>query len=181
MLLDLDDFKRVNDTHGHQTGDMVLRAVAGCLRAHCRAGDEPARYGGEELAVVLADTELRHAAQLAERLREAVAALALVGPDEEPLPITVSVGVATLRETAPTKAALIAAADAALYDAKASGKNRVCLAPLRPAGAGGDASAAAAVRRGRPRRRAGPRPARAASSSCTTSRRSRSRIAASWV
>jgi diguanylate cyclase (GGDEF)-like protein len=137
ILLDLDDFKRVNDTYGHQTGDMVLRAVAGCLRAHCRTSDEPARYGGEELAVVLGDTELRHAGQLAERLREAVAALALVGPTDDPLRITVSVGVATLREAVPTKAALIAAADAALYQAKTSGKDRVCLAPVRPAADGG--------------------------------------------
>jgi EAL domain-containing protein (putative c-di-GMP-specific phosphodiesterase class I) len=96
--------------------------------------------------VVLGDTELRHAAQLAERLREAVAALVLVGPDEEPLPVTVSVGVATLRETAPTKAALIAAADAALYDAKTSGKNRVCLAPLRPSDPIGDTLKDAAAR-----------------------------------
>jgi diguanylate cyclase (GGDEF)-like protein len=132
LLLDLDDFKRINDTHGHLTGDMVLRAVAGCLRAHCRATDEPARYGGEELAVVLGDTERRHAAQLAERLREAVANVVVVGPDGEPLPITVSVGVATLSATAATKAALIAAADMALYQAKAQGKDRVCLAPLDP-------------------------------------------------
>ena len=148
LLLDLDDFKRINDSYGHQTGDMVLRAVAGCLRAHCRTSDEPARYGGEELAVVLGDTELRHAGQLAERLREAIAALALVGPTDDALPVTASVGVATLREAVPTKAALIAAADAALYEAKTSGKDRVCLAPVHTTPVDGDAEGEAMVREG---------------------------------
>jgi diguanylate cyclase (GGDEF)-like protein len=146
LLLDLDNFKSINDTHGHQTGDMVLRAVAGCLRAHCRVGDEPARYGGEELAVVVADTDLEHAAELAERLRHAVEQLALFAPGDVPLPVTVSIGVATLRETAPTKTALIAAADAALYEAKLAGKNRVHRATTRVAagaGSGGEGSAAA--------------------------------------
>jgi len=131
VLFDLDDFKAINDSYGHQTGDMVLRAVARCLRAHCRAGDEPARYGGEELAVVLADTDLEHAVQLAERLRIEVEALELTAPGDVPLKVTVSAGVATQRETAPTKAALIAAADAALYDAKQAGKNRVQRAAAR--------------------------------------------------
>jgi diguanylate cyclase (GGDEF)-like protein len=147
ILLDLDNFKRINDTHGHQTGDMVLRAVAGCLREGCRVGDEPARYGGEELAVVLADTDLEHAAALAERLRMAVEQLTLVAPGDVPLRVTVSVGVATLRETAPTKTALIAATDAALYEAKIAGKNRVHRAAARiPAAtaAGGNGFVAAA-------------------------------------
>jgi diguanylate cyclase (GGDEF)-like protein len=125
VLLDLDDFKLVNDTHGHQTGDMVLRAVADCLRGHCRTADAPARYGGEELALVLADTDAEEAAQLAERVRAGVASLALCDPAGRPLPVTVSVGVAGLGDTVATKAALIAAADAALYAAKAAGKNRV--------------------------------------------------------
>ena len=76
-LLDIDDFKQVNDTHGHQQGDEVLAAVASVVRDHSRDIDEPARYGGEELAVVLPQTDLEGAAQLAERMREAVERLRL--------------------------------------------------------------------------------------------------------
>ena len=125
VLLDLDHFKLVNDIHGHQTGDKVLRAVGRRLRAECRASDEPARYGGEELAVVLGDTTLERAAALAERFRGAIASLDLTGPEGERLAVTVSVGVAVLGDDTPSSAALIAAADAALYDAKLNGRNRV--------------------------------------------------------
>ena len=128
LLLDLDDFKDINDTYGHQTGDRVLRAVGRLLQRHCRAKDEPARYGGEELVILLPDTDLDHAAQLAERLRREVETLRLHGPFGEPLSVTASFGVASADSEAPDKAALIAAADSALYEAKMSGKNRVCTA-----------------------------------------------------
>ena len=135
LLLDLDDFKQVNDTHGHQIGDAVLAAVGRCLRNECRATDEPARYGGEELAVALSDTTLCEAAELAERLRREVRALALRGPAGEALQVTVSAGVASLDGDIATRADLVAAADGALYAAKAAGKDRVAIArtPVRPA------------------------------------------------
>jgi diguanylate cyclase (GGDEF)-like protein len=126
LLLDLDDFKQINDLHGHQTGDAVLRAVGRCLYQECRVADEPARYGGEELAVLLAEVDEDQAVQLGERLREEIAALALTTADGDPLQVTVSVGVASLGGHVQTKESLLRAADAALYHAKAQCKNRVC-------------------------------------------------------
>src|SRR3954453_9830660 len=147
VLFDLDNFKRVNDTHGHQTGDMVLRAVAQCLRAAAGPADEVARYGGEELAIVLSDTGLDRAHRMADDMRAHIEALSLRTPDEAPLLVTVSGGVATLGSGAPTSTALIAAADEALYEAKAAGKNRICMAAPRvhakPVAAGSGAIAEA--------------------------------------
>ena len=126
VMLDIDDFKQVNDTYGHQQGDEVLAAVASVLRDHSRDIDEPARYGGEELAVVLPQTDAKGAAQLAERIREAVERMPVApvsGNDR--LSITASFGVASIPDSAADKESLIAAADAALYRAKRAGKNRV--------------------------------------------------------
>jgi diguanylate cyclase (GGDEF)-like protein len=127
VLLDIDDFKAVNDTYGHQQGDIVLREVAKILRASSREIDEPARYGGEELAVVLPGTDLEGARLLAERVREGVEALRLpiLGDEEaEPLRITASFGAASLPASAEDVRGLVAAADEALYQAKRAGKNR---------------------------------------------------------
>jgi diguanylate cyclase (GGDEF)-like protein len=129
ILLDIDDFKAINDRHGHLTGDRVLRALGRCLREVCRATDEPARYGGEELAIIV-HGDLEAAAALAERLRTAIAELPLVGPDAEPLALTASCGVAGLGAAAPDASALIEAADGALYRAKHEGKNCVRTAAL---------------------------------------------------
>ncbi len=123
VLLDIDDFKAVNDQFGHQEGDAVLRAVGRAVRGACRRTDEPARYGGEELAVVLPDTDGEGAYVLAEELRSVVGRLHLQ-PDGPARPVTVSVGVATLAGDTQTPRGLISAADAALYDAKRTGKNR---------------------------------------------------------
>jgi diguanylate cyclase (GGDEF)-like protein len=124
VMLDIDDFKRVNDTYGHQQGDVVLRSVAEILQDCSREVDEPARYGGEELAVALQQTDLAGAEAIAERVRTAVAALELARLDGGAgmLRVTVSCGVAASAEGDPV--ALVAAADAALYAAKRSGKNR---------------------------------------------------------
>jgi diguanylate cyclase (GGDEF)-like protein len=127
VMLDIDDFKAVNDTYGHQQGDVVLREVAKILRASSREIDEPARYGGEELAVVLPGTDLDGAHQLAERMREGVEALRLpiIGDDTaEPLQVTASFGAAALPASADDARGLVAAADEALYQAKRAGKNR---------------------------------------------------------
>jgi diguanylate cyclase (GGDEF)-like protein len=125
VLLDLDHFKLVNDVHGHQIGDKVLRAVGRHLRANTRPSDEPARYGGEELAIVLEDTTLEQASEMAERFRGGIGELEVTGSQGEKLRVTVSVGVAVLEQDIATSAALIAAADAALYSAKLHGRNRV--------------------------------------------------------
>ena len=126
VLLDLDDFKMINDTYGHQQGDEVLAEVAGVLRDLSRDIDEPARYGGEELAVVLPQTEIEGAAHLAERMREAIESLRIPRLDGEgDLRVTASFGVASVPSSASDKGSLVAAADAALYRAKRAGKNRV--------------------------------------------------------
>jgi diguanylate cyclase (GGDEF)-like protein len=126
MMVDLDNFKRVNDEHGHQQGDEVLAAVAAVVRELSRDIDAPARYGGEELVVVLPETDVEGAALLAERMRDAVERLRVpyVGK-KGTLRVTASFGVASLPESAADPDGLIAAADAALYQAKRGGKNRV--------------------------------------------------------
>jgi diguanylate cyclase (GGDEF)-like protein len=134
VMMDLDDFKRVNDTYGHQQGDIVLSAVARVLREHSRDIDEPARYGGEEMAVILPETDLSGAELLAERMRAAIENLAIPRVDGKgPLRVTASFGVASLPQSAGDKESLIAAADAALYRAKRAGKNRVKRAEPTPA------------------------------------------------
>lgn len=128
VMLDIDDFKNVNDTYGHVQGDMVLRKVAQVLRDSAREIDEPARYGGEEMAVALPHTDLEGAYQFAERVRRTIEALELPlldGDGSKTLRVTASFGAAALPDTGDVdKQALVAAADAALYRAKRAGKNR---------------------------------------------------------
>jgi diguanylate cyclase (GGDEF)-like protein len=126
IMLDIDNFKRVNDTYGHLQGDMVLREVARVLRQSSREIDEPARYGGEEMAVALPQTDLEGAYQFAERVRHAVEALDMPLLEREgTLKVTASFGVASLATAEHSdKDALVAAADRALYEAKRTGKNR---------------------------------------------------------
>jgi diguanylate cyclase (GGDEF)-like protein len=126
VMLDIDNFKRVNDTYGHQQGDEVLREVAHIVREFSREIDAPARYGGEELAVVLPGTDLEGAYNLAERVRSGIEELRmpLVNGDGV-LTVTASMGVAACAPGADVEPrSLIAAADAALYEAKRSGKNK---------------------------------------------------------
>jgi diguanylate cyclase (GGDEF)-like protein len=132
LMIDLDRFKAVNDTYGHVAGDAVLRGIADLLRAQtCRMRSDDrilvARYGGEEIAVVLPDIGAAGAVRIAELIREAVAAHEFDARGRT-LRVTVSVGVATFPTDASTADALIVAADEALYDAKSRGRNRVCTA-----------------------------------------------------
>ena len=126
MMLDIDDFKRVNDTYGHLQGDEVLREVARVLKESSREVDEPARYGGEEMAVALPQTGLQGAFEFAERVRARIEQLRVpLLEGDGTVRLTASFGVAALPDSAPSeKDALVAAADAALYRAKRSGKNR---------------------------------------------------------
>jgi diguanylate cyclase (GGDEF)-like protein len=126
IMLDIDDFKQVNDTYGHLQGDLVLREVARILRESSREIDEPARYGGEEMAVALPQTGLQGAYEFAERVRHRIEGLSFPLLDGDgSLRVTASFGAASLPHSAKVdKDALVAAADAALYRAKRSGKNR---------------------------------------------------------
>ena len=124
VLIDLDDFKLVNDTHGHPQGDIVLREVARVLSESSREVDHPARYGGEELAAILPGTDLEGAFNRAERIRDLIGQLRIPRLDGGgALTITASCGVASTRATDADGRALIQAADRALYEAKRSGKN----------------------------------------------------------
>ena len=124
LMLDIDYFKAVNDNHGHDTGDIALRRVADTLRAMSRMSDVVCRYGGEEFMVIAPDTSLEGAAQLAERVRAAVAQQILQA-GLNPLKLTVSLGVAVKREGLAGVDRLVKAADEALYQAKQLGRNRV--------------------------------------------------------
>lgn len=124
VMLDIDNFKRVNDTHGHQTGDAVLREVGRVVRETSREVDTPARYGGEELVMVLPGTDQEGAFTIAERVRREVEAIAVPLPDGGALYVTASFGVATQPGPSADGRELVEAADAALYEAKAAGKNR---------------------------------------------------------
>ena len=127
VLADLDDFKLINDRYGHQAGDEVLRRFADVLRENVRDFDLPVRYGGEEFAVLLPETGLDGAEQLARRLQHALMRLRLpeIGGDKPP--VTSSFGVASFPR-ARSAEELLSAADGALYRAKAAGKNRVASA-----------------------------------------------------
>lgn len=131
LLLDIDHFKRVNDTHGHLAGDQVLSYLGQLIRSSVREADVPARYGGEELLIIAPNTQPAAAVVLAERIRRHVETHALVLTNQAgqrlELQITVSVGVAGLTPALTDGSALLARADAALYSAKQSGRNRVAV------------------------------------------------------
>jgi diguanylate cyclase (GGDEF)-like protein len=124
LMLDVDHFKRINDSYGHETGDRVLRVLADACRAGLRQQDVIGRYGGEEFVAVLPETSAAVAQDTAERLRRAVEGLAVNSP-QGPVKVTISIGVATLNSGTNSISALINAADRALYEAKQKGRNRV--------------------------------------------------------
>lgn len=131
ILLDVDHFKQFNDTWGHEAGDRVLQQVAGLLRASVREVDLAARIGGEEFVIVLPETSLAQALTVAERVRAAIAAHP-VPWNGRLLGVTASLGVAACPESSAVASEALAAADAALYLAKAAGRDRVLPAPAAP-------------------------------------------------
>lgn len=130
MLIDIDHFKRVNDTHGHLVGDLALKAVSECLAHNLRPNDLMARYGGEEFAVLLPDTDLDGAMVAAERLRFMVAN-STIQSHGLPLKVTISIGIGAVPAGQETELeTLLGAADRALYRAKEFGRNRVEISAL---------------------------------------------------
>jgi len=128
LMLDIDHFKKINDTHGHLAGDKVLQAVARCIAGCVRPQDTVARYGGEEFAIVMPDCQAAYGETVAERVRQSVAALSVPVSPMINLEITTSVGGAFAPVWVRSTADLwIERADTQLYLAKAQGRNRVCI------------------------------------------------------
>jgi len=128
VMVDLDHFKRMNDTHGHDAGDLVLQAAARCLQDGIRRSDLACRYGGEELALVLVECDAQAAARCAEAIRVAIAALALEHRGVRLPGVTASFGVAAWPDDGAMPEDLLKAADRALYASKHAGRDRVTLA-----------------------------------------------------
>lgn len=124
ILIDVDFFKRVNDVYGHDGGDMVLVHLAQILQTKMRQIDSASRWGGEEFLILLPDTMLHQAEEIAERLRYYVE----TNPTQSNIQITISLGIAVIRQHGDSLESLITAADHALYEAKRSGRNRVAIA-----------------------------------------------------
>jgi diguanylate cyclase (GGDEF)-like protein len=127
IMLDIDHFKTVNDVHGHDAGDAMLRAIGELVQRSIRAEDIACRYGGEEFTLILPDAALQDAAQRADALRESVKHIAIAHRRQALPTVTVSAGVATYPEHGPTADVVLRAADAALYQAKVRGRDRVVL------------------------------------------------------
>jgi diguanylate cyclase (GGDEF)-like protein len=125
LFFDIDDFKSINDAHGHLVGSHVLMEMAAVILSSIRDTDMVARYGGDEFVVVLPETPIEQAVYVAERVREKIARHAFTGGRRLHLNITASFGVAAFPQHAPSPQQLVACADAAMYEAKAAGKNRV--------------------------------------------------------
>jgi diguanylate cyclase (GGDEF)-like protein len=125
LMIDIDRFKSINDKYGHDTGDLVIKAVAGALRSHKRSHDVIGRLGGEEFALLLLEATLDNAVAAAERFRRLIADTVIV-VEENRIPVTISVGVSVARNEMSRFDVMLKQADIALYDAKRSGRDRVC-------------------------------------------------------
>ncbi len=124
LMLDLDHFKNINDTYGHDAGDFVLKQFSNLLRENIRESDMAARLGGEEFSILLPETELKYAVKFAERIRQAVEQERMRVQDQS-INMTVSIGVVTYSENLPDPKSVIKQADDCLYKAKRQGRNKV--------------------------------------------------------
>jgi diguanylate cyclase (GGDEF)-like protein len=125
LMVDIDKFKEFNDKYGHLVGDAILREVSKTIKETIRQIDFVGRYGGEELSVILVETDKEHARFAAERLRQAIESRDIRVYDEE-LKVTISIGISTFSSDGETVEKLIETADQALYAAKQAGRNKVC-------------------------------------------------------
>ena len=128
VMLDIDHFKKVNDTYGHVVGDEVIRNLSSVIREHARETDVSGRYGGEEFVILLADTPLKNAYVFAERLRREVE-ISITKFNDIDLKYTISIGLAEIEPSIKSYEAWIECADAALYKAKESGRNKISMHP----------------------------------------------------
>lgn len=135
LIIDIDHFKRVNDSYGHLFGDQVLLGVATTVSQQLRQSDLLGRFGGEEFVVLLPGSDINEAFHAAERLRSQVGSMA-ISVDDVPVSITISIGVAVINDHGNDLVELLTAADLALYRAKETGRNRVCLPIGRPGASG---------------------------------------------
>ena len=125
-MLDIDFFKSINDTHGHDAGDDVLRDFALRIKRSIRGIDLACRYGGEEFVIVMPETDVAVAAMVAERLRRRIASEPFaIAQGANSIPVTISIGISALRGKDDNAASLLKRADLALYRAKRDGRNRV--------------------------------------------------------
>jgi len=127
LMMDIDNFKEINDTYGHQVGDELLRAIAETIASDCRKIDLPSRYGGEEFTLILPETKKENASIIAERLRYKIEHLVLNIKDGPTISPTISIGISGLPDDADNKEELIQKADKAMYFAKENGKNCVAV------------------------------------------------------
>lgn len=132
LMMDIDNFKTINDTYGHQIGDEILRQIADVIIKTCRKIDMPSRYGGEEFALILPETNSKNAKIIAERLRQRIENIKVYNKSDSLISPTISIGIASFPEHAIKSDDLIEYADKALYYAKGSGKN--CVAAYMPEG-----------------------------------------------
>ena len=128
LMIEIDDFKKVNDTFGHDAGDVTLKTVAGLIESNTRSDDVPCRFGGDEFVLILSETTLEAACICAERLREATAALQLEHEGRWISGLTLSIGIAMFPQHGTNIISTLRAADIAMYQAKQTGKNRVMIA-----------------------------------------------------
>jgi len=128
IMTDIDWFKKLNDSYGHEVGNVVLAQLAGVIKQCVRDVDIFARYGGEEFVVILPQTPQAEASVIAERIRRRVADMVVDTRDAERLKITISIGISSYPENGKSAEELVSIADQALYRAKDSGKNLVCIA-----------------------------------------------------
>lgn len=127
IMIDIDWFKKLNDSYGHETGNLVLRSLAGTIRTCVRDVDIFCRYGGEEFVIILPQTPESEARQIGERIRAQVERTVIITPEQGKLRVTVSVGVTSYPENGRSQEDLVSIADQALYQAKGQGKNLVCV------------------------------------------------------
>jgi diguanylate cyclase (GGDEF)-like protein len=124
-MMDIDNFKRINDTYGHLIGDAILKRLAAVLQETVRQVDIPARYGGEEFVVILPETDKENAVSIAERIRKNISEIVVDVSETETLSPTVSIGIADYVHDGKEPKELISCADTALYHSKHNGKNTV--------------------------------------------------------